>query len=91
MRMKNDFSGILPGAYELRGGIQLPTTDTTFTIHPQYTRMVQAQQLSGGAHECPLAHLDRFLEICAMIVSNQVTPDYIKMHLFRSSLTGKES
>ena len=30
-----------PGSYELTGGIFLPTTETNFTIHPNYTQMVQ--------------------------------------------------
>ena len=36
-----------PEEYELTSGILLPTTDTNFTIHPQYTRMVQNEQFPG--------------------------------------------
>ena len=78
-----------PGVYELTGGLQLPTTTSNFTIHPQYTRMVQADQFSGNLNEDPIAHLDRFLELCSMIQTSEVSQDYIRMHLFRQSLTGK--
>ncbi|XP_021746040.1 uncharacterized protein LOC110711909 [Chenopodium quinoa] len=78
-----------PEGYELTGGILLPITETNFTIHPQYTRMVQSEQFSGSPSEDPIEHLDRFLELCAMIQTNQVSQDYIRMHLFRQSLTGR--
>jgi len=42
-----------PGSYELTGGILLPTTETNFTIHPNYTQMVQREQYSGATHEDP--------------------------------------
>ncbi|XP_021746160.1 uncharacterized protein LOC110712043 [Chenopodium quinoa] len=78
-----------PEDYELTGGILLPVTETNFTIHPQYTRMVQAEQFSSSPSEDPIEHLDRFLELCAMIQTNQVSQEYIHMHLFRQSLSGR--
>ncbi|XP_021730692.1 uncharacterized protein LOC110697616 [Chenopodium quinoa] len=78
-----------PEDYELTGGILLPVTETNFTIHLQYTRMVQAEQFSGSPSEDPIKHLDRFLELCAMIQTNQVSQEYIRMHLFRQSLAGR--
>ncbi|XP_021759461.1 uncharacterized protein LOC110724348 [Chenopodium quinoa] len=78
-----------PEDYELTSGILLPVTETNFTIHPQYTRMVQAEQFSGSPSEDPIEHLDRFLELCAMIQTNQVSQEYIRMHLFRHSLAGR--
>ena len=78
-----------PEDYELTGGILLPVTETNFSIHPQYTRMVQSEQFSGSASEDPIEHLDRFLELCAMMQTNEVSQDYIRMHLFRQSLTGR--
>ncbi|XP_021775766.1 uncharacterized protein LOC110739625 [Chenopodium quinoa] len=78
-----------PEDYELTGGILLPVTETNFTIHPQYTRMVQTKQFLGSPSEDPIEHLDRFLELCAMIKTNQVSQEYIRMHLFRQSLAGR--
>ena len=78
-----------PEVYELTSGILLPTTESNFTIHPQYARMVQVEQFSGSASEDPIEHLDRFLELCAMMQTNEVSQDYIRMHLFRQSLTGR--
>ncbi|XP_021721943.1 uncharacterized protein LOC110689463 [Chenopodium quinoa] len=78
-----------PEDYELTGGILLSVTETNFTIHSQYTRMVQAEQFSGSPSEDPIEHLDRFLELCAMIQTNQVSQEYIRMHLFRQSLAGR--
>ena len=78
-----------PENYELTSGIRLPTTNTNFTIHPHYTNMVLQNQFTGMAHEDPIEHLNRFLELCAMVQTNQVTQDYIRMHLFRHSLSGR--
>ena len=78
-------------SYVPQGGIRLLTTTTNFNIHPQFTRMVKAEQFCGGSDDEPLDHLDRFLEICAMITTNGVSPDYIKMHLFRSLLPEKQN
>ncbi|XP_021732442.1 uncharacterized protein LOC110699255 [Chenopodium quinoa] len=64
-----------PEDYKLTGGILLPVTETNFTIHPQYIRMVQSEQFSGFPSEDPIEHLDRFLELCAMIQSNQVSQE----------------
>ena len=38
-----------PEDYEFTGGILLPVTETNFSIHPQYTRMVQSEKFSGSA------------------------------------------
>lgn len=78
-----------PNRFERRGGILLPTTTTNFTIHPSYTAMVQREPFSGLSHEDPIAHLERFVETCELITTNQVPQDYIRMHLFRASLMGK--
>ncbi|XP_021725088.1 uncharacterized protein LOC110692398 [Chenopodium quinoa] len=51
--------------------------------------MVQAEQFSGSPSEDPIEHLDRFLELCAMIQTNQVSQEYIRMHLFQQSLAGR--
>lgn len=55
-RLFRDFG--YPEEYELSHGIRLPTTESDFTIHPQYTRMVQEEQFSRLPHEDPLAHLN---------------------------------
>ena len=52
-----------PEDYELTGSILLPVTETNFSIHPQYTRMVQSEQFSGSVSEdcfggfCPSGEL----------------------------------
>ena len=78
-----------PGPFEFRGAILLPTTNTAFVIHPQYVRMVQGEAFHGNLNENPLLHLEIFLEICSMIATSQVSQEYIRLHLFRESLTDK--
>ncbi|XP_021770762.1 uncharacterized protein LOC110734948 [Chenopodium quinoa] len=51
--------------------------------------MVQAEQFSGSPSEDPIENLDKFLELCAMIQTNQVSQEYIQMHLFWQSLAGR--
>lgn len=43
-----------PEDYELTDGFLLPTTNTNFTIHPQYTQMVFKEQFS-------IENIDSFL------------------------------
>ncbi|XP_021746870.1 uncharacterized protein LOC110712724 [Chenopodium quinoa] len=69
-----------PEDYELTGGILLPVTETNFSIHPQYTLMVQSKQFSGSASEDPIEHLDRFLELWAIMQTNE---DVLKAFLKR--------
>ncbi|XP_021745389.1 uncharacterized protein LOC110711318 [Chenopodium quinoa] len=49
--------------------------------------MVLSEQFSRSASEDLIEHLDQFLELCAMMQTNEVSQDYIRMHLFRQSLT----
>ena len=75
-----------PGEYDSPGGILLPTTPTNFTIQPQFTQMVKSDAFGGSANECPLEHLDKFYENCEALSTNQVSQEYIRMHLFCASL-----
>lgn len=78
-----------PDNYELTSGLALPTTETNYVIHPHYVNMVLNHQFWGAPYEDPIEHLNHFLELCAMVHTNQVTQEYIRMHLFRYSLTGR--
>ncbi|XP_021751555.1 uncharacterized protein LOC110717212 [Chenopodium quinoa] len=40
--------------------------------------MVQVEQFSGSPSEDPIKHLDRLLELCAMIQTNKVSQKYIR-------------
>ena len=50
--------------------------------------MVKKELFSGLKNECPLEHLEKFLEICDLIPPCADSPNYVKLHLFRSSLAG---
>ena len=39
-------------------------------------------------NECPLKHLEKFSELCDLMPVCTDSPDYVKMHLFQSSLAG---
>ncbi|XP_021761416.1 uncharacterized protein LOC110726269 [Chenopodium quinoa] len=79
-----------PDAFQLRSGILLPTTNANnYEFSPQLIRMIQSEQFGGSANECPLAHLDNFLELCTTIKQNNLTEEFIWMHMFRFSLRDK--
>ncbi|XP_021729929.1 uncharacterized protein LOC110696908 [Chenopodium quinoa] len=79
-----------PDAFQLRSGILLPTTNANnYEFSPQLIRMIQSEQFGGSANECPLAHLDNFLELCTTIKKNNLTEEFIWMHMFRFSLRDK--
>ena len=72
-----------PNAFTLRSGIRLPTTNANnFELSPQLIRMIQSDQFGGSSHECPFAHLDNFLELCTTIKQNNITEEFIRMHMF---------
>ncbi|XP_021733287.1 uncharacterized protein LOC110700107 [Chenopodium quinoa] len=79
-----------PNAFQLRSGIRLPTTNTNnFELSPQLIRMIQSDQFRGSPHECPFAHLDNFLELCTTIKQNNISEEFIRMHMFQFSLCDK--
>ena len=79
-----------PEAFELRSEIALPTTTANnFEFSPHLIRMIKDSQFGGSSTECPFAHLDNFLELCATVKHNGVTPEFIKMHMFHFSLRYK--
>ncbi|XP_021717859.1 uncharacterized protein LOC110685620 [Chenopodium quinoa] len=51
--------------------------------------MIQSDQFGGSAHECPFAHLDNFLELCTTIKQNNISEEFIRMHMFQFSLRDK--
>ncbi|XP_021766687.1 uncharacterized protein LOC110731163 [Chenopodium quinoa] len=79
-----------PNAFQLRSGIRLPTTNANnFELSPQLIRMIQSDQFGGSPHECPFAHLDNFLELCTTIKQNNISEEFICMHMFQFSLRDK--
>ncbi|XP_021760574.1 uncharacterized protein LOC110725399 [Chenopodium quinoa] len=79
-----------PNAFQLRSGIRLPTTNANnFELSPQLIRMIQSDQFGGSPHECPFAHLDNFLELCTTIKQNNISEEFIRMHMFQFSLRDK--
>ena len=77
-----------PGNYEPQGGIKLPTTVTNYQIHPKNTRTVREEVFFGIKNDCPLKHLEKFIELCDLMPVCTDNPDYVMMHLFRSNLAG---
>ncbi|XP_021744023.1 uncharacterized protein LOC110710075 [Chenopodium quinoa] len=79
-----------PNAFQLWSGIRLPTTNANnFELSPQLIRMIQSDQFGGSPHECPFAHLDNFLELCTTIKQNNISEEFIRMHMFQFSLRDK--
>ena len=80
--------GGTPGNYKPQVGIKLPTTNTNYQIHPQNTRIVREEVLFGMKNDCPLEHSEQFTKFCDLMPVCIDSPNFVKMHLFRSSLAG---
>lgn len=71
---------------QFQGGGWAPNVANNFELNPGLISMVQGDQFGGGVTEDPIDHLRTFLDICDMIKQNGVSPDTIKMRMFRFSL-----
>ncbi|KAL2901247.1 Chromosome segregation in meiosis protein 3 [Bienertia sinuspersici] len=87
-RTLRDFGA--PPPYEDVSGIAAPTTaSNNYEFKANLITLIEGHQFSGAKHENPRAHLKQFLKYCNTIKANGVTPEYIRMSLFKFSLTRK--
>src|ERR1043165_5884370 len=73
-----------------RAGVVVPRIQANnFELKSSIIQMVQSfGQFTGGAHENPSDHLDRFLQVADTVKMNGVSEDIIRLKLFPFSLIG---
>src|SRR5262249_38178662 len=80
----------MPTVNGVAPSIAWPTIQANnFELKPALIQMVQVNPLGGGSSEDTHDHLTNFLQICAIIKSNGVSDDAIRLRLFPFSLKDK--
>ncbi|XP_021733037.1 uncharacterized protein LOC110699834 [Chenopodium quinoa] len=66
--------------------IRPPITAQHFELKPQLIQFISNDLFAGLPHDCPVSHIDSFLEKCDTMKLNGVTDDAIRLRLFPFSL-----
>ncbi|XP_021754482.1 uncharacterized protein LOC110719779 [Chenopodium quinoa] len=66
--------------------IRPPVTAQHFELKPQFIQFISNDSFAGLPHDCPVIHIDSFLEKCDTMKMNGVTDDAIRLRLFPFSL-----
>ncbi|XP_056690474.1 uncharacterized protein [Spinacia oleracea] len=61
-------------------------TAAHFELNPQFIQFISNDSFSGSPDDCPISHIDNFLEKCDTMKINNVTDDAIRLRLFPFSL-----
>ncbi|KAL2905022.1 Proteasomal ATPase-associated factor 1 [Bienertia sinuspersici] len=87
-RTLRDFGA--PPPYEDVSGIATPATGANnYEFKANLITLIEGHQFSGASYENPRSHLKQFLRYCNTVKANGVSQEYIRMSLFKFSLTGK--
>ncbi|XP_021737862.1 uncharacterized protein LOC110704391 [Chenopodium quinoa] len=66
--------------------VRPPVTAQHFELKPQFIQFISNDSFAGTPHDCPVSHIDSFLEKCDTMKMNGVTDDAIRLRLFPFSL-----
>ncbi|XP_021775487.1 uncharacterized protein LOC110739328 [Chenopodium quinoa] len=66
--------------------IRPPVTAQHFELKPHFIQFISNDSFAGLPHDCPVSHIDNFLEKCDTMKLNGVTDDAIRLRLFPFSL-----
>ncbi|XP_021754434.1 uncharacterized protein LOC110719750 [Chenopodium quinoa] len=66
--------------------VRPPVTAQHFELKPQFIQFISNDSFAGTPHDCPVSHIDSFLEKCDTMKMNGVTNDAIRLRLFPFSL-----
>ncbi|XP_021767047.1 uncharacterized protein LOC110731505 [Chenopodium quinoa] len=70
--------------------VRPPVTAQNFELKPQFIQFISNDSFAGTAHDCPVSHIDSFLEKCDTMKLNGVTDDALRLRLFPFSLRDRE-
>ncbi|XP_021747886.1 uncharacterized protein LOC110713746 [Chenopodium quinoa] len=66
--------------------VRPPVTAQSFELKPQFIQFISNDSFAGSSNDCPVPHIDSFLEKCDTMKLNGVTDDVIRLRLFPFSL-----
>ncbi|XP_021737859.1 uncharacterized protein LOC110704387 [Chenopodium quinoa] len=66
--------------------VRPPVTAQHFELKPQFIQFISNDSFAGLPHDCPVSHIDIFLEKCDTMKMNGVTDDALRLRLFPFSL-----
>ncbi|XP_021739782.1 uncharacterized protein LOC110706193 [Chenopodium quinoa] len=66
--------------------VRPPVTAQSFELKPQFIQFISNDSFAGSPNDCPVTHIDSFLEKCDTMKLNGVTDDAIRLRLFPFSL-----
>ncbi|XP_021775703.1 uncharacterized protein LOC110739552 [Chenopodium quinoa] len=66
--------------------VRPPVTAEHYELKPQFIQFIFNDSFAGTPHDCPVSHIDSFLEKCDTMKMNGVTDDAIRLRLFPFSL-----
>ncbi|XP_021749509.1 uncharacterized protein LOC110715249 [Chenopodium quinoa] len=66
--------------------VRPPVTAQSFELKPQFIQFISNDSFAGSSNNCPVTHIDSFLEKCDTMKLNGVTDDAIRLRLFPFSL-----
>ena len=66
--------------------VRPPVTAQSFELKPQFIQFISNDSFAGSSNDCPVTHIDSFLEKCDTMKLNGVTDDAIRLRLFPFSL-----
>ncbi|KAL2899655.1 ATP-dependent helicase/deoxyribonuclease subunit B [Bienertia sinuspersici] len=79
-----------PPPYEDVSGIATPAIEANnYEFKDNLKTLIEGHQFSGASLENPRNHLKQFLRYCNTVKANGVSQEYIRMSLFKFSLTRK--
>ncbi|XP_021757315.1 uncharacterized protein LOC110722347 [Chenopodium quinoa] len=66
--------------------VRPPITFKHFKLKPQFIQFISNDLFAGIPHDCPVSHIDSFMEKCDTMKMNGVTDDAFRLRLFPFSL-----
>ncbi|XP_021716009.1 uncharacterized protein LOC110683913 [Chenopodium quinoa] len=70
--------------------VRPPVTALSFELKPRFIQFISSDSFAGSPNDCPVTHIDIFMEKCDTMKLNGVTDDAIRLRLFPFSLRDRE-
>ena len=86
---KNAQQYMHPELHVPESAIVLPDHPQNYEIKTHFIQLIRGSTFEGRMAECPIAHVNIFLDMCDTITSTNVTAEYIRLKCFKWSLIGR--
>lgn len=67
--------------------IVLLEIDRTFEIKSHFISLIKRSQFDGKTTDCPMEHINNFIDLCDTIAVDDITLEYVLLKAFKWSLT----